>query len=68
MLLPCNKNGLDGWKWGTFGTCFIGPNAKIRATERAKQSGDFYKKSSNKIVTKVNIVATEIGQELNNGI
>ena len=34
-LHRCTKNGEIGWKWGSVGTCYIGPNGKKKAIEQA---------------------------------
>lgn len=34
-IMPCQKEGKSGFKWGESGTCYTGPDAKALAAEQA---------------------------------
>lgn len=35
-LQRCTKNGQSGWRWGESGTCYIGRNAKAKASKQGR--------------------------------
>lgn len=35
-LMPCKSNGKDGWKWGSDGKCYTGPDAKSKAKRQGR--------------------------------
>lgn len=35
-MMRCEKDGVQGWKWGENGTCYVGEDAKEKAEEQRR--------------------------------
>jgi hypothetical protein len=35
-VMPCQKDGKQGYKWGAGGACYVGPNAKAQAEAQGR--------------------------------
>lgn len=60
MLQKCTVNGVEGYKWGEDGKCFVGVEAKQRAMrEGGRVKTAAWKKKPRKLNDRVNLVKQE---------